>query len=270
MANDVEIICMSQSFIKYAEEIEDKLTRRNLKVDILYPNPDITLGPLLSNLASRKGMFAVVVNSGCSESKCLNVYVLQGEHQEHKNMPESDAIQFIVRNHQRMVNRAQDTFQSADRPHFGLSIDLNRIFRDIRDDRSVTIAEYDKAIQHLVSLRESLLKEEYGSNAQSYLLLPPCVPPKEPVLRGKQEEVQEYILDILRKNPNILSETKEKPKQQAGFQSNIMGGGNSMAGNMGWQHEWQHEWQHVWQYEWQYAHEPGRNEQAIQYDAKFP
>ena len=32
------------------------------------------------------------------------------------------------------------------------------------------------------------------------------------MLRGKQEEVQEYILEILNKNPDILTQTKEMPK----------------------------------------------------------
>ena len=30
-------------------------------------------------------------------------------------------------------------------------------------------------------------------------------------MRGKQEEVQEYILEILNKNPDILMQTKELP-----------------------------------------------------------
>lgn len=211
-ANDVEIVCPSQEYTSYAEWIEERLGIKGLKVDILYPNPEITLVHLLSNIAARKGIFAIVLDPDSREKRFFDVYVLRGEIQEHKSMPETDAISYIVRNYSKLSSKHTGKVESAERPNFGITSEISRIFLDIRDDRDLDIAAYDKAIQYLVDNREGLLKDEYGIKVPTHLLVPPCTPAKESMLRGKQEEVQEYILEILNKNPDILTQTKQVPK----------------------------------------------------------
>jgi len=214
-ANDVEIVCFKEKYTKYAEWIEERLTTKGLKVDVLYPNPEITLEPLLCNISVRKGTFAIVINADSKENRTFDVYVLQGEIQEHKNMPETDAFSYMVRNYSKISSRHTGKVEKAERPTFELNQDVYKIFKDLHNGREVEIAEYDKAIQHLVSNRDALLKEEYGSKVPAHLLVPPCAPYKDPTLRGKQEEVQEYVLEILNKNPDILMQTKELPNFKA-------------------------------------------------------
>ena len=96
--NDVEIICMDKSIRAYGEHVENRLKNMGLAVDILFPNPDIPLGSVLGNIATRGVMYAVCVYPENREHGSLTLNVLQGEQEEHRNMPVDDAMTFISQN----------------------------------------------------------------------------------------------------------------------------------------------------------------------------
>jgi hypothetical protein len=63
LKNDCEIVCVNKAQRQYAEMIESRLRNLGLRVDVLFPNPDIPLVKILDNIASRGILFAIVVAS---------------------------------------------------------------------------------------------------------------------------------------------------------------------------------------------------------------
>ena len=61
--NDCEIVCMSKGQRQYAEMIESRLRNLGLRIDVLFPNPDIPLVKILENISSRGILFAIVVSA---------------------------------------------------------------------------------------------------------------------------------------------------------------------------------------------------------------
>jgi hypothetical protein len=54
---------MSKGQRQYAEMIESRLKNLGLRIDVLFPNPDIPLVKILENISSRGILFAIVVNA---------------------------------------------------------------------------------------------------------------------------------------------------------------------------------------------------------------
>ena len=89
---------MDKSIRLYGENIETRLKNMGLSVDILFPNIDIPLGKVIGNIASRGVSYAVCVEPENQSHGSLTLNVLQGEQQEHRNMPVDDAMSFISKN----------------------------------------------------------------------------------------------------------------------------------------------------------------------------
>lgn len=213
--NDVEIICLNKHTRVYAEAVEARLKNMGLTVDVLFPNPDIPLGKVLGNIAGRGVMYAVCVAPDNELHRSLTVNVLQGEQQEHRNMPLDEAMSFIGKSFSRFIEKptagavggaqlgfaragpAATSSGSEQLPPFGHPNDIRTILGFLIDDRPMSIMEYDKLIKYLATRRESTLKAEYGMNIPAHLLLPPVGPMQDPILKAKQEEIQNKVMEIL-------------------------------------------------------------------------
>ena len=62
---------------EYAETIEARLKNMGLKIDVLFPNPDIPLPKILGNIASRGVLFAIVMTPLNEEHNSMTVNILQ-------------------------------------------------------------------------------------------------------------------------------------------------------------------------------------------------
>jgi len=216
--NDVEIICLMKSSRRYAERVEVRLKDMGLSVDMLFPNPEIPIGKVLGCIALRGVLFGVCIAPENDTNRSLTVNVLQGDHQEHRNMPLDDALDFIGKNFSKFVEKPGSNIV-AKHPHFGLPRDVKTILGFMLDNRPISVMEYDKLIKYLNTKRESTLKDEYGTNIPAHLLLPPVGPTQEPMLRGKQEEIQRAVIEICNKNSNILmSKAAKGPPPNPGLQ----------------------------------------------------
>ena len=89
---------MDKSIRLYGENIENRLKNMGLAVDILFPNIDIPLGKVIGNIASRGVTYAICLYPENQSHGSLTLNVLQGEQQEHRNMPVDDALTFISKN----------------------------------------------------------------------------------------------------------------------------------------------------------------------------
>ena len=242
--NDVEIICMDKVLRLYGENLEGRLKNMGLSVDILFPNPEIPLSKVLGNIASRGVMYAICLSPENRDHGSVTLNVLQGQQQEHRNMPVDDAMSFISKNFPNLVggqNTMTNSGNSANNSVIsskafsgpGLSghpKDIQKIINFLSDDRPLSIMEYDKMIKYLVTKRTETLKEEYGDNIPAHLQHPPVGPQQDPVTKAKQEELQNRIQKILKDNKSRNSNTGMAPSLQAAIDSLVKNGPNLLSG----------------------------------------
>jgi hypothetical protein len=153
---------------------------------------------VLGNIAGRGVMYAVCVAPDNETHRSLTVNVLQGEQQEHRNMPLDEAMSFVGKSFSRFIEKptagggvSQLGFATGaaasggidQLPAFGHPNDIRTILGFLIDDRPMSIMEYDKLIKYLATRREGTLKAEYGANIPAHLLLPPVGPMQDPILK---------------------------------------------------------------------------------------
>ena len=243
--NDVEIIAMDKSLRIYGENLEGRLQNMGLSVDILFPNPDIPVGKVLGNIASRGVMFAICLTPDNREHGSVTLNVLQGQQQEHRNMPVDDAMSFISKQFPSLaggpgpgpsaansvISRPGSSVVAAP-PASGHPPDVQKIITFLSDDRPLSIMEYDKMIKYLVSRRTETLKEEYGDNIPAHLQHPPVGPQLDPAKKAKQEEIQNRVQTILRerRGGGRAPGAGMAPSLQAAIDSLVKNGPNLLSG----------------------------------------
>ena len=107
--NDCEIICVSQQQRQFAERIEARLKVIGLKVDVLFPNPKVDLQKIIANISSRGVMFAILVTPLNEDHNSVTLNILQGDLQEHRNMPLEDAISMIAHIFEKGLNNTDQS-----------------------------------------------------------------------------------------------------------------------------------------------------------------
>ena len=157
--NDCEIVCVNKQQRFYAEMIEGRLKNLGLRVDVLFPNPEIPLVKILDNIASRGVLYAIVVAPVNEQHQSLTLNVLQGQPQEHRNMPLDEAMSFIAKNFESILEGKVPG--PADNM---LPDDIRVVLGFLADNRPLSVMEYDKLIRYLSMRREAVLKLEYGEN----------------------------------------------------------------------------------------------------------
>ena len=76
--NDAEIVCVSRFQRGFAEVIEARMKNFGMQTDVLFPNPDIPLHKILSNITSRGVLFAIIVTPLHEEHRSMTINILQG------------------------------------------------------------------------------------------------------------------------------------------------------------------------------------------------
>ena len=157
--NDCEIVCVNKQQRFYAEMIEGRLKNLGLRVDVLFPNPEIPLGKILDNISSRGVFYAIVVAPINEQHHSLTLNVLQGQPQEHRNMPLDEAMSFIAKNFEAVLEGKMPGPTDNLLPD-----DIRVVLGFLADNRPLSVMEYDKLIRYLSTKREAMLKLEYGEN----------------------------------------------------------------------------------------------------------
>lgn len=199
VTNDCEIIVMSRALTTYAEFIETRLKSMGMTVDLLFPNSEVPLGKVLSNISSRGCLYAILVTPLNEEHRSITVHILYGQPAEHRNMPIQDAINFIDTN---FTNYRSSMVAAAATANVSLSSHrhsdaIQALLRALAENRTLTVLQYDTIIQYLQERREAQIKEELGDAAAKMM------PDKT-----EEEKLQEKILSILDKptiSQNMMS-----------------------------------------------------------------
>uniref|UniRef100_A0A1A9VZK1 RRM domain-containing protein n=1 Tax=Glossina brevipalpis TaxID=37001 RepID=A0A1A9VZK1_9MUSC len=93
--NHCEIIVVELRNLTYGKMIERRLQLLGLEVDILLPNPNVSLKKVISTMAAKGCIYAILINNLHEKHRSITLYLLQGQLFEHRNMPLDDAIKLI-------------------------------------------------------------------------------------------------------------------------------------------------------------------------------
>jgi hypothetical protein len=152
--------------------------------------------------------------------------VLQGEQQEHRNMPLDDAMAFVSRGFSAAVEAAgaPGPGQAAAGKTAKHPEDILAILGFLLDHRPLSVVEYDKALRYLTSQRAAVLKAEYGDHVPPALAAPAIL---EPAARARQEELQQRVLAILERGRGAANQPAAiAPGLQAAIDSLVKTGPN--------------------------------------------
>ncbi|KAH8370860.1 hypothetical protein KR093_005237 [Drosophila rubida] len=156
--NDCEIIVVNRENTKYAEFIEDRLTHSGLRVDVLFPNEDVMLGQVLSNISARGCLYAVLVTPQNEAHNSITVNILYGVPAEHRNMPQEDAIQLIANDFR--MKKQRDAASSTPQQRHPEAI--QKLIEMLANCRPLTGLQYECIIKYLQEQHELQLKRELG------------------------------------------------------------------------------------------------------------
>lgn len=189
--NDCEIIVMSRALTTYAESLETRLRSLGMTVDLLFPNSEVPLGKVLSNISSRGCLYAILVTPLNEEHRSISVNILYGQPAEHRNMPVDDAITFIDKNftsYRQEQRRGGGAPLDVVMPHRH-SDAIQQLLLALAENRPLTVLQYDTIVQYLQERREAQIKEELG-DAAAAMMLPE---------KTEEQKLQEKIMSILDK-----------------------------------------------------------------------
>ena len=178
------------SYSKYAEFIEERLKRLNLRVDVLFPNADVPLGKVLANISSRGCLYAVLVTNQHQEHNSITLNILYGQPAEHRNMPVEDAINFLAEDFRNKYLRDAGQVPGAPTPLLSMNLaqqvpiipasaqmgqnvpHINRADRHpdvmqklinlLAENMPLTVLQYDRLLNYLQEKREQQLRVELG------------------------------------------------------------------------------------------------------------
>uniref|UniRef100_A0A1A9UVU4 RRM domain-containing protein n=1 Tax=Glossina austeni TaxID=7395 RepID=A0A1A9UVU4_GLOAU len=211
--NDCEIIVVDRRNTKYAEMIEERLKFLHLRVDVLFPNADVPLGKVLSNIASRGCLYAILITTQHEEHRSITVNILHGQPAEHRNMPVDDAIKLIdedfrksqrSKTQQRIIAAGNSTTLHLPQPVPIIPAVASYVVPPLKerhpdaiqtlldllaDNLPLTVVQYDRIIKYLQERRELQMKVELGDAVEEVNTNVP----------DPEIELQKKILNILNK-----------------------------------------------------------------------
>ena len=76
---------------------------------MLFPNPKVDLQKIIADIASRGVRFAILVTPLNEDHNSVTLNILQGDLQEHRNMPLEDAISMIAHIFEKGLNNTDQS-----------------------------------------------------------------------------------------------------------------------------------------------------------------
>ncbi|XP_017840939.1 nuclear receptor coactivator 5 [Drosophila busckii] len=184
--NDCEIIVVNRDNTKYAEIVEDNLRQVGMRVDVLFPNEDVMLGQVLSNISARGCLYAVLISPQHEALQSITVNILYGVPAEHRNMPLNDALTLITTDFR--LKKQRDEVGPAQRRHPDA---MQQLIEMLSDNRPLTALQYECIIKYLEEQRDEQRKLELGDASVIAKLKAP----------DPEIELQKKILTIINNPP---------------------------------------------------------------------
>ena len=126
-------------------------------------------------------------------------------------MPLDDAMGLLVKHFEQSVEMKAKSGAGPGENHPG---DIVAVLDFLRENRPLSVMEYDKLIKYLCARRTQMLKTEYGDAVPANLARPPIGPPVDPAVKTKQEELQNKIGAILDGQKELFPSVRPDPEPQ--------------------------------------------------------
>jgi len=189
----VEIMCKLRSLKPYAEKLIDKLVDIGVKnVDIMMIRPACDLSKLTMKMKESGVLYAIILIHADDKNRLASVKDLRNW-RGLNSVPNNQVINFI-----------KDGLDADKKNKLVLPRDVRTIAEMMREERPMSVMEYDKMIRFMVNYRSSKMRETYGLNIPAHLLEPPIYLHKNPVLKAAEYSVQKCLLEALIKLPAAL------------------------------------------------------------------
>lgn len=178
---DCSVIVVNKQTKDYAESVGRKVRDLGMVVDLIFLNNEVSLSQALEDVSRGGSPFAIVITQQHQIHRSCTVNIMFGTPQEHRNMPQADAMVLVARNYERYKNEcrekereeiAREAAKMADDailqereqggPEEGLRGGhppaIQSLLNLLADNRYLTAEETDKVINYLRERKERLLR----------------------------------------------------------------------------------------------------------------
>ncbi|XP_034978965.2 nuclear receptor coactivator 5 [Zootoca vivipara] len=179
---DCSVIVVNKQTKEYAESVGRKVRDLGLMVDLIFLNSEMSLQQALDDVSRGGSAFAIVITQQHQIHHSCTVNIMFGTPQEHRNMPQADAMVLVARNYERYkteirekereeiarqaAKMADETIlQERERPQQGEEGSrgshppgIQTLLNLLCDNRYLTSEETDKIINYLRERKERQLR----------------------------------------------------------------------------------------------------------------
>ncbi|XP_040837319.1 nuclear receptor coactivator 5 isoform X1 [Ochotona curzoniae] len=178
---DCSVIVVNKQTKDYAESVGRKVRDLGMVVDLIFLNTEVSLSQALEDVSRGGSPFAIVITQQHQIHRSCTVNIMFGTPQEHRNMPQADAMVLVARNYERYKNECREKereeiarqaakmadeaiLQERERggPEEGVRGGhppaMQSLINLLADNRYLTAEETDKIINYLRERKERLLR----------------------------------------------------------------------------------------------------------------
>ncbi|XP_019365456.1 PREDICTED: nuclear receptor coactivator 5 isoform X1 [Gavialis gangeticus] len=179
---DCSVIVVNKQTKEYAESVGRKVRDLGMVVDLIFLNTEMSLSQALEDVSRGGSPFAIVITQQHQVHRSCTVNIMFGTPQEHRNMPQADAMVLVARNYERYKTESREKereeiarqaakmadeaiLQERERPppveegaRGGHPPGIQVLLNLLADNRYLTAEETDKVINYLRDRKERLLR----------------------------------------------------------------------------------------------------------------
>ncbi|NXE30010.1 NCOA5 protein, partial [Ardeotis kori] len=179
---DCSVIVVNKQTKEYAESVGRKVRDLGMVVDLIFLNTEMSLTQALDDVSRGGSPFAIVITQQHQVHRSCTVNIMFGTPQEHRNMPQADAMVLVARNYERYKTESREkereeiarqaakmadeaVLQERERPppveegvRGGHPPAIQTLLNLLADNRYLTAEETDKVINYLRDRKERLLR----------------------------------------------------------------------------------------------------------------
>ncbi|KAM6120696.1 LOW QUALITY PROTEIN: nuclear receptor coactivator 5 [Phoenicopterus ruber ruber] len=179
---DCSVIVVNKQTKEYAESVGRKVRDLGMVVDLIFLNTRLSLTQALDDVSRGGSPFAIVITQQHQVHRSCTVNIMFGTPQEHRNMPQADAMVLVARNYERYKTESREkereeiarqaakmadeaVLQERERPppmeegvRGGHPPGIQTLLNLLADNRYLTAEETDKVINYLRDRKERLLR----------------------------------------------------------------------------------------------------------------
>ncbi|NXW43415.1 NCOA5 protein, partial [Nyctiprogne leucopyga] len=179
---DCSVIVVNKQTKEYAESVGRKVRDLGMVVDLIFLNTEMSLTQALDDVSRGGSPFAIVITQQHQVHRSCTVNIMFGTPQEHRNMPQADAMVLVARNYERYKTEAREkereeiarqaakmadeaVLQERERAppaeegvRGGHPPGVQALLNLLADNRYLTAEEIDRVINYLREQKERLLR----------------------------------------------------------------------------------------------------------------